>query len=453
MSRIVRARRPGVRLRITLGVGLAFALALVAAATFLVVRQRAALTDDIETTGRLRAADLVAGLEAGSPPGSVAIPFEDRAFVQVIDEMGRVVGSSPNIDGEPPIVTFAADRAQRDARSIDGLPVGDEPFRVVAGTADVRGQILTVYVGSSLEPVDQAIRELLLGLTLGAPALLLVVMSLTWLAVGRALRPVEQIRAEVADIGERELHRRVPQPPEDDEIGRLASTMNTMLARLEEAAARKRRFLADASHELRSPLTGMRSQLEVDLAHPDLADWQATERDLLEETLHMQRLVDDLLDIAALDERPAAAEHELVDVDEIVLAEVRRLSTRGKVIVDARKVSAAQVIGDTDALGRAIRNLLDNAERHATRAVDVAVRQDGRSVQIVVSDDGRGVAEHDRNRIFERFARADPSRSRTEGGTGLGLSIARDIVEAHQGTLSLADHGRGATFVIDLPEA
>lgn len=447
----MRLRRPGVRLRITLGVGLVFALALVGAATFLVVRQRATLTEDIETTGRLRVADVVAGLEAGSLPDSVAIAFEDRAFAQIIDDAGRVVRSSPNVEGEPQIVTFTTDRTQRGARTVDGLPVGDEPFRVVAGTAEVQGKVLTVYVGSSLEPVDQAVRELLVGLALGAPALLVLVIGLTWVAVGRALQPVEQIRAEVAGIGERELHRRVPQPPENDEIGRLASTMNTMLDRLEDAAARKRRFLADASHELRSPLTGIRSQLEVDLAHPDRADWQATERDLLEETLHMQRLVDDLLDLATLDETPVSAEHDLVDVDEIVLAEVRRITTRGRVIVDARKVTAAQVTGDTDALGRAIRNLLDNAERHATRTVKIAVRQHGPNVQISVSDDGPGVAEQDRSRIFERFARADAARSRSHGGSGLGLSIARDIVEAHNGTLTLAEAERGASFVIDLP--
>jgi len=448
---MMRVRRPGVRLRITLGVGLVFALALVGAAAFLVGRQRAALTDDIETTSRLRVADVVAGLEAGSLPDSVAIAFEDRAFVQIIDDAGRVVRSSPNVEGEPQIVTFTADRVQRGARTVDGLPVGDAPFRVVAGTARIRGEVLTVYVGSSLEPVDQAVRELLVGLALGAPALLVLVIGLTWVAVGRALQPVEQIRAEVAGIGERELHRRVPQPLEDDEIGRLASTMNTMLDRLEDAAARKRRFLADASHELRSPLTGIRSQLEVDLAHPARADWQATERDLLEQTLHMQRLVDDLLDIASLDEPPVSAEHDLVDVDEIVLAEVRRITTRGKVIVDARKVTAAQVTGDTDALGRAIRNLLDNAERHATRTVKIAVREEGPNVQISVSDDGPGVAEQDRSRIFERFARADSARSRSQGGSGLGLSIARDIVEAHNGTLTLAEAERGATFMIDLP--
>jgi signal transduction histidine kinase len=227
--------------------------------------------------------------------------------------------------------------------------------------------------------------------------------------------------------------------------------MNTMLGRLEDAAIRKRRFVADASHELRSPLAGMRSQLEVDLAHPDRADWQATERDLLEETLHMQRLVEDLLDLADLDENPTPGRHDLLDVDEVVLAEVRRISTRGKVVVDARHVTAAQVTGDASALGRAVRNLLDNAERHAIRTVTVDVVDEGTNVRIAVSDDGAGVAEEDRERIFERFARADQSRAREQGGRGLGLAIASDIVTAHGGTLELVDSERGATFVISLP--
>jgi signal transduction histidine kinase len=252
-----------------------------------------------------------------------------------------------------------------------------------------------VYVGSSLEPVDDAVNDLVRALSLGGPSLLALVLGLTWFAVGRALRPVEQIRAEVDSISERELHRRVPQPPAHDEIGRLAATMNHMLGRLDDAAARKRRFLADASHELRSPLASMRSQLEVDLAHPDRSDWQTTAAELLDETLHMQRLVDDLLDLAHLDERPVARRHDLIDVDEVVLAEVRRTSTRGKVIVDARQVTPAQMTGDPLALGRAIRNLLDNAERHALRAVTVAVVQDGSTIQIVVTDDGPGVADAD----------------------------------------------------------
>jgi len=439
-----------VRVRIIFGVAVVFGLALVAASTFLLTRQRTSLTDDIETTIRLRVADLVAALEGGSLPTSIAIPSEDAAFVQIVDLSGAVVRSSPNIEGEPAVATFRPDGSRTAARTLHDLPIGDEPFRVVAEIATSDGTSFTVYVGGSLEPVDDAVANLAVALALGAPALLAVVLVLTWVAVRRALRPVEQMRAEVDGITESALHRRVPQPAGDDEIGRLAATMNTMLARLEDAATRNRSFLADASHELRSPLAGIRSQLEVDLAHPDGADWQTTERDVLDETLHMQRLVDDLLTLAALDEPTTPARRDLLDVDEVVLAEVRRLRTRGKVTVDARNVSAAQTTGDAVSLGRAFRNLLDNAERHATEMVTVSLAEDGEEVRVVVSDDGPGVAASDRERIFERFARADESRSR-DGGRGLGLAIARDIVAAHGGTLVLQDSTVGATFAVCLP--
>jgi signal transduction histidine kinase len=440
-----------VRVRVTFGVAVVFTLALAVASTFLLTRQRVALTDDIETTMRLRAEDLAAALEGGSLPSSIAIPFEDAAFVQIIDSSGTVVRSSPNIEGEPAVATFVPDRSRIAARTLHDLPIGDDPFRVVAKTAGPDGTSFTLYVGGSLEPVDDAVDNLLLALALGAPALLGVVIALTWLAVGRALRPVEQIRAEVDSIDDRDLHKRVPQPPSPDEIGRLAVTMNTMLDRLEDAATRKRRFLADASHELRSPLAGIRSQLEVDLAHPVRADWQATERDVLDETLRMQRLVDDLLALAHFDEHPVPARHDLLDIDELVLAEARRLRTRGKVAIDARQIAAAQTIGDPESLGRAVRNLLDNAERHAAETVTIALTEDESHLRIVISDDGPGVAEKDRDRIFLRFGRADQSRTRDSGGTGLGLAIARDIVTAHGGTLELEHTAAGATFVLRLP--
>jgi len=178
---------------------------------------------------------------------------------------------------------------------------------------------------------------------------------------------------------------------------------------------------------------------------------QGTEQEVLAETLRMQRLVDDLLAIASNDEHAMPARHDVLDVDDLVLVEARRLRTRGKVTVDARTVAAAQTIGDAQALGRAVRNLLDNAERHAAKTVTISVSDDNTIVRVLVSDDGPGVPAGERDRIFERFARADPSRSRAHGGTGLGLAIARDVVAAHGGTLTLQASDTGATFVIRLP--
>lgn len=438
-----------VRVRITLGVGFVFVFALALASGFLIARQRAALTGDVNTTTSLRAADLVASLEGGTLPASIAIPFEDNSFVQVVDERGVVIRSSPNIDGERRVASFPGGGSN----TVGDVPVGNTPFRVVAKTAHPGGATLTVYVGASLEPVNEAVRNLASGVALGGPLLLSVVLVLTWIAVSRALRPVEAIRAEVATISERELHRRVPQPDGRDEIRRLATTMNAMLDRLDESAARKRRFLADASHELRSPLAGIRSHLEVDLAHPETADWQATERDVLDETLRMQRLVDDLLTLAHHDENLGPTRNAVLDLDDIVLSEVRRLRTRGRVVIDATSVAAVQIAGDADSIRRAVRNLLDNAERHAASGVTVTLAEAGTNARIVVSDDGSGVAEPDRERIFERFARADTARSRADGASGLGLAIVSEIVAAHHGTVTLEPALGGATFAIELPRA
>ena len=440
-------RRMTVRVRITATVGLMFALALVLGMVFLVNRHRNGLTADLETTARLRAADIVAALEGGSLPSSIAIPVEDEAFVQIVDASGTVRRSSPNIEGEARIATFAPGAA----RTLDDLPVGDSPFRTVAQKARSSGEPLTVYVGTSLEPVEDAVEDLLLGLALGAPALWAVVMLMTWVAVGRALRPVDQIRAEVASITERDLHRRIPDPGHRDEIGRLATTMNAMLDRLDDSSQRQRRFVADASHELRSPLAAIRSQIEVDLAHPDAADWQATEREVLEETLRMQRLVEDLLALANLDATARPVHHELLDLDDLVLGEARRTRVRGRHVIDASGVGAVQVLGDQDTLQRAIRNVLDNAERHARSRVVIELRETAGGARITIADDGPGVPPADRERIFERFARADDARSRPTGGAGLGLAIAREIVAAHGGTLRLVPSQTGACFAIDLP--
>ena len=440
------------RVRATIGATLAFSVALGAGAWFVVDRQRSALAADVETAVRLRVDDLGAALAAGDLPESVAVPVEDRAFAQIVDDTGHVVRASPNVAGEPPLASFAVPGAGYASDTVEVGALNDTTFRVVGRQVGSGPTRLRLYVGASLEPVDDSVRELAVTLATGAPLLLLIVAALTWVVVGRALRPVDAIRAEVERIGERELHRRVPEPPSRDEVGRLARTMNRMLERLDRAAGRERRFVADASHEMRSPLTGIRAQLEVDLAHPETADWQATERDVLDETLRLQRLVDDLLVLARADAPADPPERELVDLDDLVLKEVRRLRVRGKVRIDAAAVHPVQVVADPDALTRVVHNLLDNAERHARSEVVVTVQERDAHVEVTVDDDGPGVPQEQRDSIFERFSRSDDARSRDQGGAGLGLAIAQQIVTAHGGTLTL-DHptAAGARFVVSLP--
>jgi signal transduction histidine kinase len=336
-------------------------------------------------------------------------------------------------------------------RTIRHFPVGDTPFLVVAHRVSTPQTAYTMYVAGSLESVQNSTDSLTRLLLLGLPIMLLFVGVITWVVTGRALHPVAAIRAEVEAIGAEDLHRRVPEPGTSDEISRLAHTMNAMLARLQDATERQRRFVADASHELRSPLTGIRTQLEVDLAHPERADWQATERDVLDDTIRLQRLVDDLLVLARTDASTSDLSHrEPVDLDEIVLMEARRLRSRTERQVDTAGVSGAQINGNHDQLTRAVRNLLDNAARHATSTVTITLQETDAATTLVVADDGPGIPTHQQAGLFERFSRLDDARDRDAGGSGLGLAITHDVVTSHGGTITL-ENRHGARFTIAFP--
>jgi signal transduction histidine kinase len=221
--------------------------------------------------------------------------------------------------------------------------------------------------------------------------------------------------------------------------------MNDMLDRLQRATERQQRFVADASHDLRSPLARMRARLEIGSGDVD---------PLLEDVIEMQRLVEDLLYLARVDEGLLAIDAVPLDLDDLVLREVHRLEARQRVGVDYSHLSGAHVTGDPGQLTRAVRNLVDNAERHATSVVTLSLAESNGTAILTVADDGPGVATEDAEVIFERFRRLDDARSTETGGAGLGLAIARDIVERHGGTVRLEPTGgRGATFEMTMPLA
>ena len=305
---------------------------------------------------------------------------------------------------------------------------------------------------SPTDDIDESIAALRLTLAVAIPVVTAVLAGLIWWLVGRTLRPVEAIRRQVAGITGTNLHRRVPEPDGNDEIARLARTMNAMLDRVERASASQQRFVADASHELRSPLTRIRSELEVDLAHPGTADPGATHHSVLEEVEQMQRLVDDLLVLARHDNRPSMpAVTSVVDLDDIVLDEIHR-HPDAPVEIDTRAVSAAQVSGNPAHLARLIRNLLDNAIRHARTTVTVTLFEHEAMAILTITDDGPGIPTADHERVFERFTRLDFARTTADGGSGLGLAIARAIVTDHQGTIAFDPHHQpGARLVVHLP--
>jgi signal transduction histidine kinase len=307
----------------------------------------------------------------------------------------------------------------------------------------VDGRQYGISVWGSLEPVEESEDALVATLSLGVPPLVVFVAIGSWLLAGRSLSPVESMRREVETLGRANLDRRLPEPGSRDEVGRLARTMNAMLERLERASDEQERFVADAAHELRSPLASLRVQLET--APP--GDQQ---RDLLAEVIRLQRLADDLLLLAR--SGPASPPRTLLDFDEIVRAEIASLAG-GPITFEAAGVQPAQLRGDAGQLQRLVRNLLENARHHAHHRVVVSVTEEYSRVVLAVADDGPGVPVAERERIFERFVRLDAARGRDAGGTGLGLAIVKSIAERHGGRVRVEDCDVGALFTVHLPAA
>ncbi len=436
--------RRSIRFRITAVAAAAVAGVLILGGLGLVLLQRAALTASIDQTLVQRADDLTGLVQNGAelPAGA------DDCFAQVVSADGEALASTPNLVGEPALSLDVPPGSQDTFHTVTGLELDDDPFRVL--TRHLPG-VGTLHVGTTSELVAESTAALGGALLVTIPILVLALASVVWWLVGRTLQPVEDIRAGVAEIGSTDLHRRVPQPGTEDEIDRLAGTMNQMLERLESSVDRQRRFVADASHELRNPLTRMRAALEVDLANADQPS-RASQESLLDDVVDMQRTADDLLYLARVDEGTVHTDFAPLDLDDLVLGEAQRIQAQARVDVDLSGVSGAHVVGDRGQLTRAIRNLLDNAERHAESGISVRLQESGDTAVLTVTDDGAGIAPENRELVFERFSRLDEARAADTGGAGLGLAIARDIAQRHGGSLSLgSSDGSGASFELALP--
>ena len=400
----------------------------------MVVLLRRSLVADVRAGATLRAHQIARGFQGSD---EIVGGDAEEEFAQVTDAGGRVVASSDNLLGEPAVVGLSPGMETE----IEGLPFEDDPFLVVAVAAP--GDELTVVVGRTLETVTESTQAVLALLTFGLPLLLAVVGAVTWRMVGSALSPVDAISAEVEAISSRELHRRVPTPQSDDEIARLARTMNGMLDRLEQAQERQRRFVSDASHELRSPIASIRQHVEVAIKHPSRSSLEELAAAVGAENERLQFLVEDLLLLAQMDEgihRPGSRE---VDLDDIVFAEVERARRSSTVEIDATGVSSGRISGDAPALARLVRNLIDNAVRHADSRVIVSVGEQGDRVVLVVEDDGAGIPTVDRERVFQRFERLDDARARDSGGSGLGLAIVAEVAAMHRAEVKIGDGASG----------
>ncbi|MFJ8472399.1 sensor histidine kinase [Kitasatospora sp. NPDC094011] len=441
-----------VRARATAAAGTVLAAALALAGAGLLAAVHADLVASAASATRQQA-ESVAQLAVQGRLPAVLHTAHGADFLQVVDARGAVLAASPNLAGRPALAT----ERHTGSRTTDAVdPLYDHhPQRLTAVTADTATGPVTVYAGASLRAADEAMDITQAGLAVTCPLLLLTGVVVTWKVTGQALRPVEAIRAEVDAITGQDLHRRVPEPGTADEIARLAATMNAMLDRLEASGRRQRQFIADASHELRSPLAVLRTQLEVADTHPDPAVRAELVHGALADTDRLQNLATDLLLLARLDaggaeDRP----RQRIDLTDLVAGTVlARPSGPHRRTTDL--APGVAVDGIPLWLGRLLTNLLDNAERHAATAVHVRLATDpARGLALLdVEDDGPGIPPADHERVFERFTRLDDARSRDHGGTGLGLPIARDIARHHHGTLTVTPTPAGARLTAAIPLA
>ena len=449
------------RVRITLLATAVVAVALVIGSIAMLGLGRNALLRTQSGAAEQRAQTVAALAVDGVLPDPLpALDAPKLTLVQVVSADGTVIAASQQLAGRPP-VTEPGQRHRRVVHDIDGLRGG--PWLAEFAPVTIGGQPVTVIVVTSVAEYARTAELLRRSLVVTVPVLVLLVALVVWLVVGRALRPVEAMRTEVENITGHKLDRRVPAPRSTDEVARLANTLNDMLDRLQASSEAQRRFVADASHELRTPIANIRMAVEVASAHPEQADWRSVADDVLHQDARMQRLTDDLLLLARAEAAPSIRHVAPVDVAALVAAELRRPVPAGRslrAIAADPSSRSVTVLGDADQLGRMLTNLGDYALRHANHDVTIGHRslagsddQDNGTVEITVSDDGPGVPSADREIIFDPFVRLDQHRARDHGGTGLGLAIVHRVVLAHHGTVRVADSQRGATFVVNLPAA
>ncbi|WP_424530396.1 sensor histidine kinase [Sphaerisporangium viridialbum] len=377
------------------------------------------------------------------------LPPQKVAAVQVVDDTGRIVSSTRQLVGKPLMADIAPPDAESEAHGVTcSVPGHKGTCMNVVVTRYYRNEgdwlihgadpVVPWYVNSALVAI------------LGIGSLLVVTATALGMyrIVGRALAPVDSVRRELTEITASDLSRRVPLSLHRDEIRNLAETVNETLDRLQQAVERQRRFASDAGHDLRSPITAMRAQVEDALMHPEDTDWVKTSESLVVSLDRLQAIVTDLLVIARLDSGEKVT-RDYVNVAELVRTEVGRRFRGKRIALDLQH--GVVVSGDRLQLVRLLTNLLDNAERHAMSTVTISVRRDVHHAVLEVVDDGEGIAPEQREIVFQRFTRLAAGREKDKQGTGLGLAIARDIAEQHGGSLTIEDSPKGTRFVLRAP--
>jgi heavy metal sensor kinase len=453
-----------IRVRMTAWYVAVLALVLTAVGAFVVVRLRSDLVRATDRSLMPAAQQIAAGYRVEGIPeftdSSRTVLSGERAAAQVLDADGHLVGAFGDPVSRKPMLPLATvHRVAAGAPTVITLRRDGPDFRVAARPVTRGGQHQVLAAASSLGPVDRSVRRVLVLLLIALPAALLATAAAGWWLARRALRPIDRMTSMAAAIGPDALGERVTVPSSRDEVSHLARTLNTMLDRIQLGVEDQQRLVADTSHELRTPLAAMRAELDVSLREDDLPQAaRAVLESAREEVDRIGATVDDLLTLACADEQVLASFREPVDLRELAVAAVEPLRTlaRARGVGVRLDGSAAPVVGDPDSLRHALRNLVENAIKFSPDGGAVVVhsaRANGEAT-IAVADDGPGVPPELRERVFERFFRADPSRTRGNGGSGLGLAIVREVALAHGGRVAVASHApRGSVFTLTIPTA
>lgn len=447
--------RWGVRKRATATAVAVVAAALLVGGLILLLLLQRALVASTETLTRLQAEAVIVHIveqdldEARKYVRSAARPGQ---YIQILDPNGSVFAASVAATAATPITTLRPEAKQTLSQHVSGPKslLDDELFVVATGVGEDE-KVYTVVVAATVQVQSETVTTVAWFMLGAAPLLLAGVGVGVWILVGRSLRQVERIRGQVAGINARSLDGRVAVPQTSDEIQALALTMNMMLDRLQASDLEQRRFVSDASHELRSPLATLSAAVEIAAADSSGATWEEMKEVLAGETARMRYLVEDLLTLAKTNDGGLRLDPADVDLDDVLDEEVRRLRSTSNHEIEAL-LEPARVTGDVRRLGQAVRNVLDNAERHAQSRISIQVRNTADGVLLTIDNDGPPVPIAERERIFERFVRLDESRSRESGGSGLGLAIAAAIMSAHRGRiLSMEAPGGGCRFELAFP--
>jgi heavy metal sensor kinase len=460
------------RVRLTLWYGTALGLILIVFAFVLYGVMARGLKDQVDRSLEEAAAAAVRALEQrGVGP---FLPFDDLAaefpelavldkFFQIFSPAGKITIQSPNIGRRDiPLSRTALEAALNGQATLESARFrGESPIRLVSVPIRRGGALVNiVQVGTSLQAVEESLRRLLVILLVTMPVALILALAGGWFLAGRALRPVDAITLAARRIAAGDLTQRLTAPRSPDEIGRLASTFNDMIARLDASFKEVRRFSADASHELRTPLTVMKGETELALRRPRPAeDYRLVLESNLEEIDRLTQIVDELLFLSRADLGQVTMESLPVRLDALVKDIQQQASVLGQeqgMEIVARTVESSTVLGDELRLRELLLNLVDNAVKYSRPGgkVELTLLREGNTARLSVADHGIGIPPEALPRIFDRFFRADGARAHAPQGTGLGLAICKWIAEAHHGRIEVQSAvGEGSRFTVVLPVA